>query len=117
MSETDEQASLELGESRYEAWELSPEGIADNNRRMIERQQFYRRAADVATKALIPFKEVQAVAVLGSVAVPLWKDEAGNPQWRAVVFVQRDLCPDCRWPTDAQLEGAASAAGRRKSLR
>ncbi len=74
MSDTKDQAFLELEERPREAWELSPEGIADSNRRMIELQRDYRRAADTAAKALIPFKEVQAVAVFGAVAMPLWKE-------------------------------------------
>lgn len=74
MPETKEQAVLERGERRFEARELSPEGIADNNCRLIERQQAYRRGADIAASALIPFKEVQAIAVFGAVAAPLWKE-------------------------------------------
>jgi len=38
------------------------------------RQREFRLAADVVTEAWIKFAEVQAVAVIGSVAKPLWKE-------------------------------------------
>ena len=41
---------------------------------MLERQHQFRIAADVVTEAWIAFPEVQAVAVIGSVAKPLWKE-------------------------------------------
>ena len=41
---------------------------------MLERQHQFRIAADVVTEAWIAFAEVQAVAVIGSVAKPLWKE-------------------------------------------
>ncbi len=54
--------------------DLSPAGIAKSDGRMVARQHAFRCAADTAAKALIPFKEVQAVALFGPVAVPLWKE-------------------------------------------
>jgi hypothetical protein len=41
---------------------------------MLRLQHDFRRAADVVTDALITFEEVDAVAVIGSVAKPLWKE-------------------------------------------
>jgi len=74
MSGIDDGFDLHEEDGRREARNLTPDGIAKSNRRMIERQQAFRRAADKAARALIPFKEVQAVAVFGAVAVPLWKE-------------------------------------------
>src|ERR1700722_8948797 len=44
------------------------------NEYQLRRQKEVRAAADVVTDAWIPFAEVQAVAVIGSVAKPLWKE-------------------------------------------
>jgi hypothetical protein len=41
---------------------------------MVEQQRRFRLAADVVVEAWIAFAEVQAIAVIGSVAKPLWKE-------------------------------------------
>ena len=41
---------------------------------MLERQRRFRLAADVVTAAWMAFPEVQAIAVIGSVAKKLWKE-------------------------------------------
>jgi len=64
---------LDSFEVEPERHELSPEGIAETNRHLIERQALFRRAADVATAALTGYDEVMAVALFGSVGAPLWK--------------------------------------------
>ena len=48
--------------------------IEDENRSMLRLQQDFRRAADVVTDALMTFEEVEAIAVIGSVAKSLWKE-------------------------------------------
>jgi hypothetical protein len=48
--------------------------IEEENRLMLRRQREFRIAADVVTDAWMRFSEVQAVAVIGSVAKPLWKE-------------------------------------------
>lgn len=48
--------------------------IEDQNRYLLDRQRQFRLAADVATDAWTAFPEIQAVAVIGSVAKPLWKE-------------------------------------------
>jgi hypothetical protein len=48
--------------------------IEEQNRYMLERQRQFRMAADVVTEAWMPFAEVQAVALIGSVAKVLWKE-------------------------------------------
>ena len=41
---------------------------------MLARQARFRAAADLMTDALARFAEVEAVALIGSVARPLWKE-------------------------------------------
>jgi hypothetical protein len=48
--------------------------IKEQNGLMLRRQQEFRMAADVVADAFIGFEEVEAVAVIGSVAKPLWKE-------------------------------------------
>ena len=48
--------------------------IEAEDRSLMERQRQFRIAADVVTEAWMAFSEVQAVAVIGSVARPLWKE-------------------------------------------
>jgi hypothetical protein len=48
--------------------------IDDQNRRLLELQREFRMAADVVADAWMGFPEVQAIAVIGSVAKPLWKE-------------------------------------------
>lgn len=48
--------------------------IDEQNRLMIERQRWFRIAADVVCDAFAAFAEVRAVAVIGSVAKPLGKE-------------------------------------------
>ena len=48
--------------------------IEEQNGFMLKRQRDFRMAADVVTDAWMTFAEVQAVAVIGSVAKPLWKE-------------------------------------------
>ena len=48
--------------------------IEDQNRYLLRQQHDFRRAADIVTDALMTFDEVEAVAVIGSVAKPLWKE-------------------------------------------
>jgi len=48
--------------------------IDEQNDHMVKRQDRFRAAADIVTDALAEFEEVEAVAVIGSVADPLWKE-------------------------------------------
>jgi hypothetical protein len=48
--------------------------IADENRQMLKRQARFRVAADVVTTALLHFPEVEEIALVGSVARPLWPE-------------------------------------------
>jgi hypothetical protein len=53
---------------------ISQRQIDAENREMLERQARFRVAADVVTQALARFPEVEAVALIGSVARPLWPE-------------------------------------------
>lgn len=48
--------------------------IEEQNRYMLERQREFRIAADLIVGAWASFSEVRSVAVVGSVAKPLWKE-------------------------------------------
>ncbi len=48
--------------------------IEQQNRAMLQQQRQFRMAADVVTEAFAAFAEIQAVAVIGSVAKALWKE-------------------------------------------
>ncbi|CAN7232174.1 hypothetical protein LJR009_000796 [Bosea sp. LjRoot9] len=48
--------------------------IEKQNRYLLERQRQFRLAADIVTDAWTAFPEVWAIAVIGSVARPLWKE-------------------------------------------
>jgi hypothetical protein len=48
--------------------------IEEQNRHLLRLQHNLRRSADIVTDALMTFEEVEAVAVIGSAAKPLWKE-------------------------------------------
>lgn len=48
--------------------------IEDENRVMLQLQRQFRIAADVITDAWMAYPEVQAIALIGSVSKPLWKE-------------------------------------------
>ncbi len=94
MSDWREDVDHESFEAELERHELSPEGIAETNRHLVERQALFRRAADVATGALAGFDEVVAVALFGSVANPLWKELPRFPSYRGAGIALWHECAD-----------------------
>ena len=68
--------------------------IDEENRYLLRLQHDFRRAADIVTDALMAFEEVEAVAVIGSVAKPLWQEiprfsefrRAGIEVWHEWLF-------------------------------
>jgi hypothetical protein len=48
--------------------------VESQNRYLLDRQRQFRLAADIVADAWMSFPEVCAVAVIGSVAKPLWKE-------------------------------------------
>ena len=94
MSGWREDDDLESFEAELERDELSPEGIAETNRYLVERQTLFRRAADVAATALAEFDEVVAVALFGSVANPLWKEVPRFASYRRAGIALWHECAD-----------------------
>jgi hypothetical protein len=85
---------LESLEAELERHELSPEGIAETNRHLVERQALFRRAADVATSVLAGFDEVVAVVLFGSVGTPLWKEVPRFRSYRRAGIALWHECAD-----------------------
>ena len=67
--------------------------IDEQNRYLTQLQRDFRRAADIVTDALITFEEVEAVAVIGSVAKPLWKEV---PRFREFRRAGIELWHECK---------------------
>lgn len=59
---------------------------------MLDRQRQFRLAADVVTGAWMRFGEVAAVAVIGSVAKPLWKEV---PRFREFRHARIEIWHEC----------------------
>jgi hypothetical protein len=57
--------------------------IERENRVLLERQRQFRGAADVATDAWMAFPVVRAIAAIGSVARPLWKEVPRFHEYRS----------------------------------
>ena len=85
---------LESFEGELERHELSPEGIAETNRQLVERQALFRRAADLASAALAGFDEVMAVMLFGSVGAPLWKEVPRFRSYRRAGIALWHECTD-----------------------
>src|SRR5215831_15362643 len=98
--------------------------IEEQNRYLLRQQHDFRRAADIVTDALMTFEEVEAVAVIGSVAKPLWKEvprfsefrRAGIEVWHecrdldlAVWISSQDRLGELRRARDAALRQAYDA--------
>jgi len=67
--------------------------IAEENRFLLERQRQFHRAADAIVDAWMTFPEVRAIAVIGSVAKPLWKEV---PRFREFRRRGIELWHECR---------------------
>nr|WP_250888703.1 hypothetical protein [Mesorhizobium sp. dw_380] len=61
---------------------------------MVQRQRQFRAAADVVTDAWTRFREVAAVAVIGSVAKPLWKEVPRFSEFRRARIEVWHECSD-----------------------
>ncbi len=79
---------------RQEAYERSPAGIAEQNSAMLRRQNDFRLAADAVTAAWSEHPDVEAVALFGSVAVPLWKEVPRFRTYRRAGIVIWHECKD-----------------------
>jgi len=90
---------------------LKRAAIEDQNRRLERLQRDFRRAADIVTDALAIFEEVEAVAVIGSVAKPLWKEVPRFSEFRRAGI---ELWHECK---DVDLAVWISSQGRLGELR
>ncbi|HEV2365975.1 MAG TPA: hypothetical protein VGS12_17445 [Caulobacteraceae bacterium] len=66
--------------------------IEEQNRYLADHQRQFRLAADVVVDAWISFAEIQAIAVIGSVAKPLWKEV---PRFREFRREQIEVWHEC----------------------
>jgi hypothetical protein len=85
--------------------------IGEQNNFMLKRQHEFRMAANVVTDALMGFDEVEAVAVIGSVAKPLWKEV---PRFREFCRAGVKVWHECK---DLDLAVWLSSLGRLGELR
>jgi hypothetical protein len=67
--------------------------IEEQNRQLVEHQRQFRMAADVVVDAWMAFPEVAAVAMIGSVAKPLWKEV---PRFREFRRERIEVWHECR---------------------
>nr|WP_284340872.1 hypothetical protein [Devosia nitrariae] len=61
---------------------------------MLRRQREFRAAADVVTDAFMGFEEIEAVAVIGSVARALWQEIPRFPEFRRARIEVWHECKD-----------------------
>ena len=95
--------------------------LQQDNAFLLKAQQQFRRAADVVTEAWSTFPEVMTIAVIGSVARPLWKEvprfapyrRRGIPLWHECKDLDLALWLDDLTNLDA-LRRAKAAALRRE---
>ena len=68
--------------------------IDEQNRFLLRTQHDFRRAADIVTDALMAFEEVEAIAVIGSVAKSLWKEVPRFAEFRRAGIEVWHECKD-----------------------
>ncbi len=90
----DIEAGMEAERKRLEEYELSPTGIAEQNRSLLRRQRDFRLAADFVTAVWRDHREVEAVALIGSVALPLWKEVPRFSSYRRAGIALWHECKD-----------------------
>jgi len=73
---------------------LTRDRIAEQDRYLLIRQTQYRIAADVVTAALSRFDEVEAIALFGSVARPLWREVPRFSEFRRTQVKVWHECKD-----------------------
>jgi hypothetical protein len=90
--------------------------IAEANSYQLLRQRRYRMAADVVTDAWMRCPEVEAVAVIGSVAKALWKEVPRFREFRRAGIEVWHECKDldlALWVSSQERLGALRRAGAR----
>jgi len=87
--------------------------IGEQNRHLLNRQRQFRQAADVVTEAWMAFPEIQAIAVIGSVAKRLWKEVPRFREYRRARIEVWHECLDLDlavWIDDQRRLGALRRA-------
>lgn len=90
--------------------------IEAENRYLVKRQEEFRQAADVVADAWSAFDEVEAVAVIGSVAKRLWKEIPRFREYRRDGIEVWHECSDldlALWVQSQQRLGALRTAAAR----
>src|SRR6267378_1961412 len=93
--------------------------VESQNRYLLDRQRQFRLAADIVADAWMSFPEVCAIAVIGSVAKPLWKEVPRFREFRRERVEVWHECGDldlALWVDSQQRLGALRRAGE-KALR
>jgi hypothetical protein len=67
--------------------------MAEQDRYQLERQRIFRVASDAVTAGLARFDEIEAVALFGSVAVPLWREV---PRFREFRRYEIEVWHECK---------------------
>ena len=73
---------------------ISKREIDDNNRSLVRRHLEFRRAADALTGAWSSVEAVERIALIGSVARPLWKELPRFASYRRVGIELWHECKD-----------------------
>jgi hypothetical protein len=90
--------------------------IAEEDRRMLDRQAHFRLAADAVTAALTGFPEVEKVALIGSVARPLRREVPRFPPFRTQRIRIWHECKDVDLAVWLDDLGRLQALNRARSL-
>ena len=111
-----DETDLEEWERQEEDDALSPAGIAKENRGLLDRYRAFRQAADAVVNAWKERREVATVALIGSLAVPPWKEVPRFSPYRRARIALWHECKDVDlavWLTDlSDLDGLRRAKGR-----
>ena len=75
-------------------WPVKRAWIEEQNRYLLRLQQDFRQSADIVTDALMNFEEVEAIAVIGSVAKSLWKEVPRFSKFRCAGIELWHECKD-----------------------
>lgn len=103
-------------ERKEEEHDLSPAGIAEQNRLLLRRYHEFRSAADAVVAAWRAHEEVAAVALIGSLAVVPWQEVPRFSTYRRAGIALWHECNDldlALWLTDlGDLNGLRRAKDR-----
>jgi alpha-D-ribose 1-methylphosphonate 5-triphosphate diphosphatase PhnM len=87
-----------------------------DNHFLLERHRQFRAAADVVAEAWMAFPEVRAIALIGSVAGPLWKEVPRFREYRRSLSALSDEdwrrgCPKRFWASASVVQHSRNKRG------